>query len=691
MLFLCCDARANQKDRKRMSAITGLRAKTLTLSAGSYSLLLSLLAAANACASGLGASTIASLPTLGGSAACAYGLNASGQFTGYSDTAGDLAYHAFLGASGLTDLGTLGGTTSVGYAINDAGQVAGQADLDTFPQGVTHAFLYDGVTLRDLGTLGGSFSSATAINSRGQVAGVSSLLWDVRMAFIYSDGLMTGLGTLGGRVSSAAALNNLGQVVGQSYTADGSTHGFLYSGGTLTDIGTLGGGYSAAFAINDAGVVAGESSTAGGLKHAVLYAGGVLADLGTLGGSESSAFGINGNGVVIGCSTTTGDSEFHAFTYENGGMVDLGTLGGGYSEPMAINNAGTVVGASYTDWFAYHAFVYQNSQLVDLNTLLPANSGWVLAAAQFINDAGRIIGHGTYNGAPQWFVMDLVAGNNPPVAVAGPDQTVDCAGQVTLDGSRSSDPDGDALTYEWSLGGTVLSKEARWQVSLPMGTHLVTLTVTDPGGASAQSTLSVRVVDTQAPTVPALAPITIAADANCQGVVPDLLAQLAASDNCTPATQLIRAQAPAAGTLLPKGEHTVAILVTDAAGNSASVDVPLTITDLTPPVIVSASASPEVLSPPRNQLVPVTVSVVAADSCDPAPVSKIISIVANEPTAPGDIQITGDLTAVLVASKTPSGGTRVYTIVVQTTDASGNSSSGTVAVSVPANKGNGKK
>ncbi len=96
-------------------------------------------------------------------------------------------------------------------------------------------------------------------------------------------------------------------------------------------------------------------------------------------------------------------------------------------------------------------------------------------------------------------------------------------------------------------------------------------------------------------------------------------------------------------------------------------------------------------------MVPVTVAVSASDVCSPAPVCKITSVSSNEPvngtgdgdTAP-DWQITGNLTVNLRAERAGNGSGRVYTLMVGCTDASGNSSTKTTAVTVPHDQGKKK-
>jgi hypothetical protein len=77
--------------------------------------------------------------------------------------------------------------------------------------------------------------------------------------------------------------------------------------------------------------------------------------------------------------------------------------------------------------------------------------------------------------------------NQPPIADAGDNQTVEetspAGADVVLDGSGSSDPDGDVLTYEW-IGPFGTASGIAPTVSFPLvGVHHITLTVTDEADA----------------------------------------------------------------------------------------------------------------------------------------------------------------------------------------------------------------
>lgn len=73
--------------------------------------------------------------------------------------------------------------------------------------------------------------------------------------------------------------------------------------------------------------------------------------------------------------------------------------------------------------------------------------------------------------------------NSAPLANAGNNQNKTTTGgkaTVTLDGSKSSDPDGDKLTYRWTdADGERIATGEKPQIELPVGTHRIKLTVSD--------------------------------------------------------------------------------------------------------------------------------------------------------------------------------------------------------------------
>ncbi len=92
--------------------------------------------------------------------------------------------------------------------------------------------------------------------------------------------------------------------------------------------------------------------------------------------------------------------------------------------------------------------------------------------------------------------------NQPPVAIASVAATYGIAPfTVTLDGSASTDVDGGIVDYQWAwAGGSAKGMNA--QVTLPVGSHMVTLTVADNAGETDHDELLIVVDAPPAPPIP---------------------------------------------------------------------------------------------------------------------------------------------------------------------------------------------
>ena len=146
-----------------------------------------------------------------------------------------------------------------------------------------------------------------------------------------------------------------------------------------------------------------------------------------------------------------------------------------------------VAGAAALVWS--RSDVSANSQVVDI-LLNGADPQGV--------DAVRLDSWTIHGGLNLHNAVSLGSLNVPPVAEAGTDQTVTDAGLdgyelVTVDGSSSSDADGSIVSYAWREGETVLASEAIASVWFAVGTHVVTLSVTDDRGATDTDTVTITV------------------------------------------------------------------------------------------------------------------------------------------------------------------------------------------------------
>jgi len=202
--------------------------------------------------------------------------------------------------------------------------------------------------------------------------------------------------------------------------------------------------------------------------------------------------------------------------------------------------------------------------------------------------------------------------NNRPLANAGDDQTVARLDRVVLDGSRSSDPEGDELSYQWAFvsrpdgsgatftDGSLVSPSF---IADRRGNYVVSLVVDD--GFEESDVSEVKI------TVPNLAPLAVISRAN-DGFVGDMITLSGAQSSDPDGDALTYNWAltvPSGSTSALVQPDSVAPMFTPDIGGTYIVSLSVSDGDVTSPSVsltlnITEANRPPVLSAINDQVVP---------------------------------------------------------------------------------------
>jgi len=165
-----------------------------------------------------------------------------------------------------------------------------------------------------------------------------------------------------------------------------------------------------------------------------------------------------------------------------------------------------------------------------------------------------------------------VTDDEDPTITCPPDVALSTdVGSCTATGADLGDP-----TADDNCGINSVTNDA--PDAFPIGETTVTWTATDLSGRTASCQQTVTVSDNEPPTFTTCPPDrTLAADANCEALVPDLAGEATVTDNCDGNPTLT--QSPPAGSKLDLSGTQVSITATDASGNTATCTVTIAVND----------------------------------------------------------------------------------------------------------------
>jgi gliding motility-associated-like protein len=309
--------------------------------------------------------------------------------------------------------------------------------------------------------------------------------------------------------------------------------------------------------------------------NAVCEGGNILLSSATIGGTWSVAnnfiANIDGAGNVTGLNAGTTTVSYTVST--NGctatTTAQLNVLNNPVTPTITASGATSVCPGSTVVLFASNGANYQWNTGATTPFVVASQSGTYTVTVTGINGCS----------ATSLPMSVFIGDNTNPVITAPLNVTVTpnlgCeAIGVTLGSPTTSD----------NCGVATVSNDA--PAIYPIGTTTVTWTVTDASGNVASATQLVTVVDQTAPSAFAPANVTVASNSNCEATDVEL-GLPNATDNCTN-NLVVSNNAP---TTYPLGSTIVTWTITDAAGNTTTVDQTVTVVDQTAPVVLLANTS----------------------------------------------------------------------------------------------------
>ena len=198
----------------------------------------------------------------------------------------------------------------------------------------------------------------------------------------------------------------------------------------------------------------------------------------------------------------------------------------------------------------------------------------------------------------------IITVHEAPIPDAGPDQRAAVGSEVSFDGSGSRDPDGGELTYSWAFGTdadpATSSAKKPFCIYSTRGTKTVTLTVTDPLGATASDTATITVYNPPVANAGDDQDVEVNETVNFDGSGsrdPDGGELTYSWDFGTDATSAedVDGSMPSCSYTTP-GDKIVTLTVTDDEEATASDTVTIKVTSPTPPRPVANAGSNQVVT-----------------------------------------------------------------------------------------------